>query len=188
MLIAMLANYNHVAGNMQFSARGTRFVQFPHRAPCTWRIPSIERSLIDVKRPSLSSRQHLREKYTANRESSTSAARISTIKLHKVTLRPVFSPHIPGSLSSRRRRSFYYPSRDSRRPRRVIIACEGRESPLSLGGRAFSRSVKLIARYYSHSTSRIVIRPDVSRITIVRCPECGKMREFTTKAQTRITL
>lgn len=43
---------------------------------------------------------------------------------------------------------------------------------------AFSRSVKLIARYYSHSTGWTVIRPDASRITTVRCPRMRQKCSF----------
>lgn len=50
---------------------------------------------------------------------------------------------------------------------------------------AFSRSVKLIARYYSHSIAWTVIRPDASRITTVRCP---RMRQRCFSARLKIVL
>lgn len=81
---------------------------------------------------------------------------------------------------SNRRRSFYYLLCDSRSPRRVIIA-SGRTWKIAVFADptwAFSRSVKLIARYYSHSTGWTVIRPDASRITTVRWPRMRQTCSF----------
>lgn len=109
-----------------------------------------------------------------NHESSDGRAGkgISTIKLHKITyVRVVVA-------------SFFVAPSDSLSLSRVVVdpfitlsarfrktsksyncpCARGRGKSLSLlANRAFSRSMKVIARYYSHSTSRTVIRSDVSQ-------------------------